>query len=134
MKDLEAGKPLEVLLRAAVLQERQNLDVRLRAAPLPPSLEPMLISAGKNSDIRYNFFYPRWAYDEYRRQMAERAAARGRAEPLRGWGWCCCCQPVARWNGRACTGSSLTCRAATVAVCLSSSLNHAPLLPYCANL
>lgn len=28
--------------------------------------EPMLISQGKNSHIRYNFFYPRWVYDEYR--------------------------------------------------------------------
>jgi hypothetical protein len=31
--------------------------------------EPMLISAGKNSDVRYNFFYPRWAYDQYRAMM-----------------------------------------------------------------
>ena len=28
--------------------------------------EPILISSGKNSDIRYNFYYPRWAYDDYR--------------------------------------------------------------------
>ena len=28
--------------------------------------EPMFVSQGKNSDIRYNFFYPRWAYDDYR--------------------------------------------------------------------
>ena len=28
--------------------------------------EPILISNGKNSDIRYNFYYPRWAYDDYR--------------------------------------------------------------------
>jgi len=28
--------------------------------------EPMLISDGQNGDVRYNFFYPRWAYDEYR--------------------------------------------------------------------
>ena len=35
--------------------------------------EPMLISAGKNSDIRYNFFYPRWAYDQYRSFMAEQS-------------------------------------------------------------
>lgn len=28
--------------------------------------EPMLVSSGANSDIRYNFFYPRWAYDQYR--------------------------------------------------------------------
>ena len=28
--------------------------------------EPILISNGENSDIRYNFYYPRWAYDQYR--------------------------------------------------------------------
>jgi hypothetical protein len=28
--------------------------------------EPMFISQGENSDIRYNFYYPRWAYDDYR--------------------------------------------------------------------
>jgi hypothetical protein len=28
--------------------------------------EPILISQGLNSDIRYNFYYPRWAYDEFR--------------------------------------------------------------------
>ena len=38
--------------------------------------EPMLISEGLNSDIRYNFFYPRWAYDEYRQQLAEYASTR----------------------------------------------------------
>ena len=31
--------------------------------------EPILISEGENSDIRYNFFYPRWAYDLYRQEM-----------------------------------------------------------------
>lgn len=38
--------------------------------------EPMLISDGLNSDIRYNFFFPRWAYDEYRQTLFEHAAAR----------------------------------------------------------
>ncbi len=38
--------------------------------------EPMLISHRLNSNIRYNFFYPRWAYDEYRQLLAEHAAAR----------------------------------------------------------
>ena len=33
--------------------------------------EPMLISTGINSDIRYNFFYPRWAYDQYRSMMSK---------------------------------------------------------------
>ena len=36
--------------------------------------EPMLISDGANSDIRYNFFYPRWAYDEYRAMLSWHAA------------------------------------------------------------
>jgi hypothetical protein len=32
--------------------------------------EPIFISHGENSDIRYNFFYPKWAYDQYRQLMA----------------------------------------------------------------
>jgi hypothetical protein len=39
--------------------------------------EPMFISAGENSDIRYNFYYPRWAYDDYRRLMAALAGEHG---------------------------------------------------------
>ncbi len=39
--------------------------------------EPIYISEGANSDIRYNSFYPRWAYDQYRVLLAERAAAAG---------------------------------------------------------
>lgn len=37
--------------------------------------EPMLVSKGENSDIRYNFYYPRWAYDQYRQAFAEQCAA-----------------------------------------------------------
>jgi hypothetical protein len=33
--------------------------------------EPIYISGGENSDIRYNFFYPKWAYDHYRQLFAE---------------------------------------------------------------
>jgi hypothetical protein len=36
--------------------------------------EPMFISRGENSNIRYNFFYPRWAYDRYRRIMLNLAS------------------------------------------------------------
>ena len=35
--------------------------------------EPILISDGENSDIRYNFYYPRWVYDRYREIMLEEA-------------------------------------------------------------
>ena len=31
--------------------------------------EPIFISSGENSDTRYNFYYPRWAYDGYRQLM-----------------------------------------------------------------
>jgi len=35
--------------------------------------EPILISKGENSDIRYNFYYPRWAYDQYRQMLVDEA-------------------------------------------------------------
>lgn len=50
------------------------LETGFRVAGETPMIlvnEPMLISSGNNSDIRYNFFYPRWAYDEYRNMMNE---------------------------------------------------------------
>jgi hypothetical protein len=39
--------------------------------------EPILISSGENSDIRYNFYYPRWAYDDYRALIQQTADERG---------------------------------------------------------
>lgn len=45
--------------------------------PLIVVNEPMLISQGANSDVRYNFFYPRWAYDAYRSLLREDMTARG---------------------------------------------------------
>jgi hypothetical protein len=39
--------------------------------------EPMFISQGENSHIRYNFFYPRWAYDDYRQIMLEQQESTG---------------------------------------------------------
>jgi len=48
------------------------LETGFRVAGDTPMIlvnEPMLISTGTNSDIRYNFFYPRWAYDDYREMM-----------------------------------------------------------------
>jgi AsmA protein len=40
VKDLRAGRPLEVVLKAAVLAKQQNLELRMKAAPLPASLQP----------------------------------------------------------------------------------------------
>jgi hypothetical protein len=39
--------------------------------------EPILVSSGKNSDIRYNFYYPRWVYDQYRQALSQQAAQNG---------------------------------------------------------
>ncbi len=45
--------------------------------PLTLVNEPILISSGQNSDIRYDFYYPRWAYDAYRVQLAAQASSAG---------------------------------------------------------
>ncbi|MBZ0287303.1 MAG: hypothetical protein K8I30_06795 [Anaerolineae bacterium] len=47
-----------------------------RAGGIPVLLvnEPMFISDGVNSNLRYNAFYPRWAYDAYREWLLENAA------------------------------------------------------------
>src|SRR6267143_1638222 len=40
LDDLRAGKPLDVVVTAAVLAEQKNFELRLHAAPLPPTLMP----------------------------------------------------------------------------------------------
>ena len=40
VNDLRAGKPLEIVLKAAVLTDKQNLELRIKAAPLPVTLTP----------------------------------------------------------------------------------------------
>jgi hypothetical protein len=61
------------------LEDTLAFDVLDAGMSISPNMmlvnEPMLISDGANSDIRYNFFYPRWAYDEYRTRLSEHAAA-----------------------------------------------------------
>jgi hypothetical protein len=39
--------------------------------------EPTFVSQGKNSQLRYNFFYPRWAYDDFRQMLAEKNLLQG---------------------------------------------------------
>ncbi len=39
--------------------------------------EPMYISTGVNSELRYNSFYPRWAYDQYRDLLNSQAQRNG---------------------------------------------------------
>jgi hypothetical protein len=49
------------------------LEAGVRVANNTPVMivnEPMYISHGINSDIRYNYYYPRWAYDDYRQLLS----------------------------------------------------------------
>jgi lysophospholipase L1-like esterase len=50
---------------------------RAGEVPLVIINEPIYVSDGANSDVRYNAFYPRWAYDQYRELLAGAAAAEG---------------------------------------------------------
>jgi hypothetical protein len=74
--DLEADQDFHEL---PSLHDALAFDVLESGMAAPPRIvlvnEPILISHGANSNIRYNFFYPRWAYDEYRQMLAEQAAA-----------------------------------------------------------
>jgi len=75
--DLEASGDFHGL---SSLEDALALEVLDAGMSIVPNIilvnEPMLISTGLNSDIRYNFFYPRWAYDEYRQILAAHAAER----------------------------------------------------------
>jgi hypothetical protein len=56
------------------------LQAGFQAAGNTPVLlvnEPIFLSPGKNNNIRYNFFYPRWAYDQYRQMLAAQSLAHG---------------------------------------------------------
>jgi hypothetical protein len=56
------------------------LAAGVKAAGSVPVLfinEPTYISNGQNSDVRYNFFYPRWAYDDYRQLLADQSRQQG---------------------------------------------------------
>ena len=51
--------------------------VRVGNVPVLLINEPMLISNGENSEIRYNYYYPREAYDSWHESLTSRAAEAG---------------------------------------------------------
>ena len=81
--DIKPGDDLNASLAWDVLNSGMNLA---KDAGLPVLLvnEPILISNGQNSDIRYDFYYPRWAYDAYRAEL-KRQADRGGWNYLDAW-------------------------------------------------
>jgi hypothetical protein len=82
-KDLPADETFHGLKPPILAADDLALDVLTAGVKLAGSVpvlfvnEPAYISTGENSDIRYNFFYPRWAYDQYRQMMAERSREYG---------------------------------------------------------
>jgi hypothetical protein len=74
--DLEAGNEFHQLTS---LNEALAFDVLRAGMSVNTTMllinQPMLISDGANSNVRYNFFYPRWAYDAYREKLAQTANA-----------------------------------------------------------
>jgi hypothetical protein len=71
-EDLDPDETFHGLQPPQLNKDDLSLDVLLAGRQLTgntPILivnEPIYISHGENSTIRYNFFYPRWAYDQYR--------------------------------------------------------------------
>ncbi|HEY59956.1 MAG TPA: hypothetical protein G4N92_04640 [Anaerolineae bacterium] len=59
----ESSLAFEVIEKAI-----ENID----QVPIIVINEPILVSEGKNSHIRYNYYYPVWAYDQYREMLSQR--------------------------------------------------------------
>ncbi len=82
-EDLSADLGFHDLQPPALPEQALALDVLtagMRMSGEIPILlinEPMFISQGENSDLRYNFYYPRWAYDAYREILGRVASERG---------------------------------------------------------
>ena len=82
--DLEADESwLDIPERRPLETNDLSMDVlaagigRAGSTPIIIINEPIFISEGQNSDIRYNSFYPRWAYDDYRALLEDAAATEG---------------------------------------------------------
>ena len=79
-ENLTAEKSFHDLLPPSLSPTDLSLDILSAggeiANPVPVMYvnEPIYLSQGENSDIRYNFFYPRWAYDQYRQLFIDLCA------------------------------------------------------------
>lgn len=81
--DLEASEEYSGLQPPALSESDLAFEVLAagiaRAGDVPVLIinEPIFVSDGANSDIRYNSFYPRWAYDSYRQLLQSQAIENG---------------------------------------------------------
>jgi hypothetical protein len=69
-RGIEPGKNLRNKLLFNVMTAGQDIA---GSTPILIVNEPIFIVSGQNSDIRYNDVYPRWAFDQYRAEMAREA-------------------------------------------------------------
>ena len=82
-EDLAADESFHQLLPPTLKPEDIAMDTlvagRTMAGNIPIFFinEPIYLSHGENSNIRYNFFYPRWAYDQYRQILAQNCQQNG---------------------------------------------------------
>jgi hypothetical protein len=83
MEDLPADDEFQSFAPGSLAEGDLAFDVLgagiERAGDIPVIVinEPIFISQGVNSAIRYNFYYPRWAYDTYRALLADVAREQG---------------------------------------------------------
>ncbi len=81
--DLEADPDFHNLQPPHLTEKDLALEVLAAGAKIAGDVpilfvnEPIFIADGLNSDLRYNFFYPRWAYDDYRGLWNARAEQKG---------------------------------------------------------
>jgi hypothetical protein len=84
LRDLDADETYHGWLPGVDLEDRlafEVLSAGVQAAGDVPVWfvnEPVLISNGQNSDIRYNYYYPHWAYDSYRSLLSGEMEQEGR--------------------------------------------------------
>ena len=82
-KDLTKDDTFQGLQPPKLFPQDLSLDVLQAGKTLSGDVpviyvnEPIYLSNGENSDLRYNFFYPRWAYDQYRLLFSQICQSKG---------------------------------------------------------
>lgn len=71
---LPAGTDLRTIMLVDALAAGHSIAGDI---PLVLVNEPIFVATGSNSDVRYNDFYPRWAYDQYREVISAEALTHG---------------------------------------------------------
>ncbi len=76
-EDLAADESFQGLQPPRLRPQDLSLEILSAGAKIAGNVpimlvnEPIYLSQGENSELRYNFFYPRWAYDQYRQILLQ---------------------------------------------------------------